>query len=66
MKSGSDAKKIPGVGDKIGKKIDEIISTGKLAKLENIRSDDTSVAINLLTRVSGIGNQKNRRIFFKF
>ncbi|XP_014674173.1 PREDICTED: DNA polymerase beta-like [Priapulus caudatus] len=53
--SGEDAKKLSGVGDKIGKKIDEMLATGKLAKLEKIRTDDTSVAINLMTRVSGIG-----------
>ena len=46
---------MPGVGEKIAKKIDEIVSTGKLAKLQNIREDEESVAINLLTRVSGIG-----------
>ena len=46
---------MPGVGKKIAQKIDEILSTGKLAKLENIREDEESVAINLLTRVSGIG-----------
>ena len=55
LTSGDEAKKLPGVGDKIAKKIEEILSTGKLAKLENIQQDEASVAINLLTRVSGIG-----------
>ena len=34
--------------------------SGKLRKLEKIRSDDTSVAISLLTRVAGIGPVKAR------
>lgn len=44
-----------GVGDKIAKKIDEFLQTGKLEKLEKIRKDDTTEAINLMTRISGIG-----------
>jgi len=63
VKDGEEAKKLPGVGQKIAKKIDEIISTGKLVKLENIRQDDSSVAINLLTRVSGIGPTKARELY---
>ena len=46
------------VGQKIAEKIDEFLTTGKLRKLEKIRTDDTSVAINLMTRVAGIGPAK--------
>ncbi|XP_025095096.1 DNA polymerase beta-like [Pomacea canaliculata] len=53
--SGEEARKLDGVGIKIAKKIEEFIKTGKLEKLEKIRADDTSVAINELTRVTGIG-----------
>ncbi|XP_069125481.1 DNA polymerase beta-like [Argopecten irradians] len=53
--TGDEAKKLDGIGDKIGKKIDEFVKTGKLVKLEKIRADDTSVAINTLTKVTGIG-----------
>lgn len=53
--SGAEAKKIEGIGDKIAKKIDEFIKTGKLEKLEKIRADDTNMAINELTKVTGIG-----------
>jgi len=63
VKDGDEARKFPGVGEKISKKIDEIISTGKLPKLENIRQDDSSVAINLLTRVSGIGPAKAKDLY---
>ncbi|XP_033644216.1 DNA polymerase beta-like [Asterias rubens] len=62
IKSGKDAQKLNGVGDKIGKKIDEILATGKLQKLEKIRADDTSVAINLMTRVTGIGPAAARKL----
>ena len=44
-----------GVGEKIAKKIDEILDTGKLQKLEKIRSSDSSQAITFLTEVTGIG-----------
>ncbi|KAF6084722.1 DNA polymerase beta [Phyllostomus discolor] len=55
IKSGAEAKKLPGVGTKIAEKIDEFLATGKLRKLEKIRQDDTSSSINFLTRVTGIG-----------
>lgn len=55
IKSGAEARKLDGVGDKIAKKIDEILSTGQLQKLEKIRADDSSQAINFLTQVTGIG-----------
>lgn len=36
VESGNEAKKLPGIGEKIGKKIDEFLSTGKLSKLEDV------------------------------
>nr|XP_040147729.1 DNA polymerase beta [Ictidomys tridecemlineatus] len=61
IKSGAEAKKLPGVGTKIAEKIDEYLATGKLRKLEKIRQDDTSSSINFLTRVSGIGPSAARK-----
>ncbi|XP_072051179.1 DNA polymerase beta-like [Amphiura filiformis] len=61
LKSGAEAKKLDGVGVQIAKKIDEFLATGKLQKLEKIRGDDTSTAINLLTRVTGIGPAAARK-----
>eukprot|EP00090_Calanus_glacialis_P003687 TRINITY_DN12711_c0_g1_i2.p1 TRINITY_DN12711_c0_g1~~TRINITY_DN12711_c0_g1_i2.p1 ORF type:complete len:341 (+),score=118.19 TRINITY_DN12711_c0_g1_i2:1401-2423(+) len=63
IKTGDEAKKLPGVGAKIALKIDEIIETGKLEKLDKIRKDDSSVAINLLTRVAGIGPAKAKDLY---
>lgn len=34
--SGEDAKKLNGIGEKIAKKIDEFLETGKLQKLDNV------------------------------
>ncbi|KOC60899.1 DNA polymerase beta [Habropoda laboriosa] len=62
VKSGKEARKLPGIGEKIAKKIDEFLSTGKLQKLENINKDESNVAINLLTRVSGIGPAKAKEL----
>ena len=61
IKSGAEAKKLPGVGTKIAEKIDEFLATGKLRKLEKIRQDDTSSSINFLTRVTGIGPSAARK-----
>lgn len=62
IKSGTEAKKLDGVGAKIAEKIDEFLSTGKLRKLEKIRLDDTSSSINFLTRVTGIGPAAARKL----
>lgn len=62
VKSGDEARKLPGIGEKIAKKIDEFLSTGKLQKLENINKDESNIAINLLTRVSGIGPAKAKEL----
>ncbi|XP_020278896.1 DNA polymerase beta-like [Pseudomyrmex gracilis] len=62
VKSGEEAKKLPGIGVKIAKKIDEFLQTGKLQKLEDIKKDENNVAISLLARVSGIGPAKAKEL----
>ncbi|XP_073977628.1 DNA polymerase beta-like [Rhodnius prolixus] len=62
IKSGEEAKKLNGIGAKIAAKIEEFIQTGKLRKLEVIREDDTTQAVNQLTRVSGIGPAKAQEL----
>lgn len=62
IESGSEAKKLKGVGSKISEKIDEFIKTGEMSKVKKIRGDDTNVAITGLTRVSGIGPAKAREL----
>ncbi|CAL8236611.1 unnamed protein product [Boreogadus saida] len=63
IKSGTEAKKLEGVGQKIAEKIDEFLQTGTLKKLDKIRNDDTSSSINFLTRVTGIGPAAARKFF---
>lgn len=58
IQSGEEAKKLSGIGDKISKKIDEFLQTGKLRKLEDIHQNEEAQAISTLTRVSGIGPVK--------
>lgn len=62
VKNGEEAKKLPGIGVKIAKKIDEFLQTGKLQKLEDIRKDENNVAISLLARISGIGPAKAKEL----
>lgn len=62
VKSGKEAMAIEGVGKAIAKKIDEILTTGKLRKLEAIRTDSTAQQISELIRVSGIGPAKARQL----
>ncbi|KAK6627172.1 hypothetical protein RUM44_009649 [Polyplax serrata] len=62
ISSGKEAKKLPGVGQKIADKIDEYLQTGKLKKLEEIRKNEKYQAILLLTRVSGIGPAKAKEL----
>jgi len=48
IKNGEEAKKLPGIGIKIAKKIDEFLQTGKLQKLEDVL---ISVLLLLLLRL---------------
>ena len=60
--SGSDARKLDGIGAKIADKIDEFLQTGKLGKLDQIRANDANSSINDLTRVAGIGPAKAKML----
>ena len=53
--SGKEAEKIKGVGKKISAKIDELLTTGKLDRLEREKSDPHAASLKELQRVSGIG-----------
>nr|CAB3264999.1 DNA polymerase beta-like [Phallusia mammillata] len=63
IKTGAEAKKLEGVGVKIAAKIDEFLTTGTLQKLEKIRKDDTSQAISLFTRITGVGPVAAKKLF---
>ncbi|KAI3387333.1 hypothetical protein SNEBB_003855 [Seison nebaliae] len=54
--NGDEAQKtIEGIGKKIGKKIDELLTTGKLKKLEEIEENSDMKAIQLMSKINGIG-----------
>jgi DNA polymerase beta len=54
--SGTQAKELPGIGKGIGARIDEILKTGTLTELNEVRvTDDKTRIINELTTVTGIG-----------
>ncbi len=53
--SGKEAQQLKGIGDKIGAKIDEILATGGLQKLDETRQDETLKALTELSSVHGIG-----------
>ena len=57
--SGRQAKKdVKGIGEKIALKIDELLATGGLEKLERERENEQNNALKQLQRVSGIGFAK--------
>ena len=47
--------KFEGVGKKISAKIDEILKSGKLDKLERELEDETTKAVKTISQISGIG-----------
>jgi len=55
IKDGATAKKLDGVGEKIAKKVQEILDTGKLRKLDKYLADPKIVALNTLSKVHGVG-----------
>ena len=58
ISSGKEAQKLPGIGKKIALKIDELLETGGLVKLDKLRADDTVQAVNELCQIHGIGPKK--------
>ena len=62
VKSGEEAKKLDGIGAKIAKKIDEILSTGKLCKLEKYLADPKVQAINRVAMITGVGSESAKKI----
>eukprot|EP01116_Phalansterium_solitarium_P015557 TRINITY_DN3444_c0_g1_i1.p1 TRINITY_DN3444_c0_g1~~TRINITY_DN3444_c0_g1_i1.p1 ORF type:complete len:398 (-),score=118.14 TRINITY_DN3444_c0_g1_i1:77-1270(-) len=53
--SGKEAQALDGVGKKIALKIDEILASGRLGKLDKLMESEETRAINLISRVTGIG-----------
>jgi DNA polymerase beta len=62
IESGEEARKLDGIGAKIAKKIQEILDTGMLGRVEKLRSDPRMQAISLVARVAGIGPKTAKRL----
>ena len=60
-----DVKDIPGVGDKIRAKIEEIITTGSLEAARNIRNNEEHVLLNALMNIYGVGPVKAKELVTK-
>jgi DNA polymerase beta len=65
IESGKEAQKLPGIGAKIAKKIQEILDTGKLIKFEQQKEDEQLQALNLISRVSGIGPAFAKKLVYE-
>ncbi|RMZ98382.1 DNA polymerase beta [Brachionus plicatilis] len=63
IKSASEAKKLNGVGQKIAEKIGQYLETGKMEKLEKIKTNFNANVIKELTRVTGIGPTHAHKLF---
>mmetsp|Transcript_36938 Transcript_36938/g.61225 ORF Transcript_36938/g.61225 Transcript_36938/m.61225 type:complete len:648 (-) Transcript_36938:329-2272(-) len=62
--SGKHAKQqLKGVGGKIADKIDELIATGSLSRLEREKQSERTRALRELQRVHGIGHKKAEDLF---
>jgi DNA polymerase/3'-5' exonuclease PolX len=48
---------LQGIGQRIAGKIDELLATGHIHKLDEIRGDEVNKAVNELAQVPGIGIQ---------
>jgi len=63
IKSGNYAKEhLPNIGDGIAKRIDEIIKTGTLSELPLHNNNVIAIAINDLTRITGLGETRARKL----
>lgn len=61
-----DIHDIPGVGEKIRAKIEEIINTGSLEAARNIRKDDGHTFMNALLNIYGVGPVKAKELVSKY
>lgn len=61
-----DVKDIPGIGEKIRAKIEEILSTGSLEAARNIKKDEKHVLQNALLNIYGVGPVKAKELITKY
>jgi len=64
IKDGKDLTKIPGIGTHIAKKIEQIIKTGKLPKLEKLKKEIPPSLLDLLS-IEGLGAKRVKILYEK-
>lgn len=52
-----------GIGDKIAKKIKELLTTGKINKLETLQGEEKNIARGKLSEVWGVGPSKANELY---
>jgi DNA polymerase/3'-5' exonuclease PolX len=63
IESEKDVENLRGIGDKISKKIKELLDTGKINKLETLQSSEKNIARGMLSEVWGIGPSKANELY---
>ncbi|WVQ67274.1 uncharacterized protein L199_005469 [Kwoniella botswanensis] len=66
IKSGKEAMKLSGVGDKVAQRIDEYLQTGKIQESTSIVSSSRFNALNLFASVYTIGHHKAKDLYDKY
>ena len=64
VKEGYDLSQLPDIGERIAKKIVEIVTTGKLTKLEAVKKEFPPHILDLL-KIEGIGPKRARTLYEK-
>ncbi len=62
VEAGEDLSKLPGIGKDLALKIEEIVKTGKLSKLEEIQNELPSDLV-LFLEIQGLGPKRVRKIY---
>lgn len=63
IESERDVENLRGIGDKIAKKIKELLETGKINKLETLQNSEKNIARGKLSEVWGIGPSKANELY---
>ena len=65
LETGKDAQQLPGVGQKIAEKIQEIIDTGKLHQVDKLGSDQLEITktLTLFANIWGVGPVKAQELW---
>lgn len=57
IRTSSEAIKLPGIGKRLADKIEEIVTTGHLKRLEDAEKDESAKVLSMLTKIYGVGRK---------